>query len=519
MKGAAGGVAAKVAAAAVQHKLVAGLTVLAIGFATTVAFVGGLAITMGDVGAATCAGAGMQAGDPPPPGVNADERALIKTYLPLYQGAAERYQLGPEGPAVLAAINRIETHFGQNLSTSTAGAQGWMQFMPGTWRRYAVDANGDGRADPNSPADAIYTAAHYLQASGAPGDWHQAIFAYNHAEWYVADVWSHAQVYAANDWAPAGSATVLQVSDAPSNGPSETVAATTFGGPGDSKIGYRGDRLAGTSSFAELGGTDEAEANLLGHLPYMTALRIVNPATGQSVIAYKRDFGFGQGSKTLDGHRYAIDIWHETAAAIGLHGAGLVEVQRVDGGGMATLTSQDQAACQAMSVVDAGSPVRQRIVEIADSQIGVREQPPGSNCTPYGFCDQWCAMFTTWVWDRAGLHDVRVAANYKVSTLRAWAQAHGLWRAAPGNPLPGDMVVYSDAHVALVERVLPDGQITTVNGNGGDNAVSRDGPADPVRDWRRLGPAPITGYVVVPDAPGSSGGEQSAPTPSTDPRA
>jgi len=58
--------------------------------------------------------------------------------VPLYESAAAKYGLGPQGPAVLAAINEVESNFGQNLSTSSAGAVGWMQFEPGTWALYGV---------------------------------------------------------------------------------------------------------------------------------------------------------------------------------------------------------------------------------------------------------------------------------------------------------------------------------------------------------------------------------------------
>ena len=88
--------------------------------------------------------------------------------IPIYQRAAAAYQLGPQGPAVLAGINAIETAFGSNLNVSSAGAEGWMQFMPATWATYGVDANGDGVADPNNPEDAIFTAARYLSAAGMP---------------------------------------------------------------------------------------------------------------------------------------------------------------------------------------------------------------------------------------------------------------------------------------------------------------------------------------------------------------
>ncbi len=115
--------------------------------------------------------------------------------VPIYQRAATAYGLGPQGASVLAAINGIETAFGTNLNVSSAGAVGWMQFMPETWAGYGVDANGDGVADPFNPEDAIFAAASYLRAAGAPTDWYTAVFAYNHADWYVAEVLANAQCY------------------------------------------------------------------------------------------------------------------------------------------------------------------------------------------------------------------------------------------------------------------------------------------------------------------------------------
>jgi membrane-bound lytic murein transglycosylase B len=116
--------------------------------------------------------------------------------IPIYQRASDAYGLGPQGPAVLAGINAIETGFGQNLGPSSAGAEGWMQFMPETWAMYGVDANGDGVKDPNNPEDAIYAAASYLDAAGMPEDVWGAIFAYNHADWYVEEVLANAGCYA-----------------------------------------------------------------------------------------------------------------------------------------------------------------------------------------------------------------------------------------------------------------------------------------------------------------------------------
>ena len=67
--------------------------------------------------------------------------------LPIYQAAGIEYGVRWE---VLAAINEIETDYGRNLNVSSAGAVGWMQFLPSTWKTWGVDANGDGRKDPST---------------------------------------------------------------------------------------------------------------------------------------------------------------------------------------------------------------------------------------------------------------------------------------------------------------------------------------------------------------------------------
>ncbi len=111
--------------------------------------------------------------------------------LPIYQAAGIQYSVPWQ---VLAAINEIETDYGRNLSVSSAGALGWMQFMPSSWESYGVDANGDGSKDPFNPVDAIFAAARYLKAAGADTDLPRAIFAYNHADWYVQSVLLRARV-------------------------------------------------------------------------------------------------------------------------------------------------------------------------------------------------------------------------------------------------------------------------------------------------------------------------------------
>jgi membrane-bound lytic murein transglycosylase B len=113
--------------------------------------------------------------------------------LPIYQAAAVQYDVPWQ---ILAGINEVETDFGSDLSVSTAGAVGWMQFMPQTWLQYGVDATNAGYADPYNPVDAIFAAARYLHAAGASHNLHRAILAYNHSQAYVEAVMLRARLIA-----------------------------------------------------------------------------------------------------------------------------------------------------------------------------------------------------------------------------------------------------------------------------------------------------------------------------------
>jgi hypothetical protein len=110
-------------------------------------------------------------------------------YLTLYHSAA----VSCPGLSwrTLAAIGQVESGHGTNPGVSSAGAVGPMQFLPTTFAAFAVDGNRDGRAEISDPADAIFTAAAYLchNGAGAPDPsgqrLYQAIYRYNHADWYV----------------------------------------------------------------------------------------------------------------------------------------------------------------------------------------------------------------------------------------------------------------------------------------------------------------------------------------------
>ena len=151
----------------------------------------------GGSSAATAPPASLTLPSAPPEGVPnlfLDAFQIPPFLLPIYQAAGIQYQVPWQ---VLAAINEIETDYGRNLSVSSAGAVGWMQFMPATWKEWGIDANDDGVADPFNPVDAIFSAARYLQAAGAATNLSKAIFAYNHADWYVNQVLLRAKLIGA----------------------------------------------------------------------------------------------------------------------------------------------------------------------------------------------------------------------------------------------------------------------------------------------------------------------------------
>ncbi|MFI6813030.1 lytic murein transglycosylase [Nonomuraea sp. NPDC050328] len=124
--------------------------------------------------------------------ITAAQRKKIRLATPLPAGRLRGYMLRAERRfgvewEVLAAIMLVETRFGRITSSSSTGAQGPMQFMPGTWRAYGMGG------DVHDARDAIAAAANYLKASGAPKDYRRAVFAYNHDTRYVDAVLAHAE--------------------------------------------------------------------------------------------------------------------------------------------------------------------------------------------------------------------------------------------------------------------------------------------------------------------------------------
>jgi hypothetical protein len=180
---------------AARRVLPAGAVVVAVGASLGLAAIFMLIAIVAGIGSASL-GAAAGGGDV---GRSSDgasalaRRDIPAEYLRLYQAAGARYGLDW---AILAGIGKVECDHGRDPDPScmhegavnSAGAGGPMQFLAPTWATYGVDGDGDGRRDRWDPADAIYGAANYLRASGAPGNYPSAILAYNHAGWYVAEV-------------------------------------------------------------------------------------------------------------------------------------------------------------------------------------------------------------------------------------------------------------------------------------------------------------------------------------------
>jgi hypothetical protein len=125
-------------------------------------------------------------------------RATIPAgYLSLYRTAAGTCAGLPW--TVLAGIGAVETGHGAVVHRSVKGAVGPMQFLPETFAAYGIDASGDGAADVHDPTDAVYSAARYLCLWGAGRGGqalYDAVWAYNHADWYVRRVFAFANAYA-----------------------------------------------------------------------------------------------------------------------------------------------------------------------------------------------------------------------------------------------------------------------------------------------------------------------------------
>jgi hypothetical protein len=144
------------------------------------------------------------------------------------------------------------------------------------------------------------------------------------------------------------------------------------------------------------------------------------------------------------------------------------------------------------------------IVKIAVGQLGPSRG--GENyCNPYGPCEEWCALFATWVWESAGIAIPRYPF---VGSIYDWAKRHTRVLPATAKPAPGDLVLYgtgpqngnTSPHMGVVAQVWPDGEIDTVEGDAGPGpdgwtSVLVNGPYLPAQSYFANG-MPIYGFAV-----------------------
>jgi hypothetical protein len=130
-----------------------------------------------------------------------------------------------------------------------------------------------------------------------------------------------------------------------------------------------------------------------------------------------------------------------------------------------------------------GTPAGQAILNAIKPEVGVAEQPPGSNDSPRiaqyrqatagSGVGPWCAYFVSWAARQAGVPIGDSGQGFgRVDDVFAWAQKAGKALPAGSTPAPGDLIVW-DEHIGVVESVDPDGTIHTIEGNSSDQVSQR----------------------------------------------
>jgi CHAP domain len=150
------------------------------------------------------------------------------------------------------------------------------------------------------------------------------------------------------------------------------------------------------------------------------------------------------------------------------------------------------ATTAAAPVAATGTGAGARMVAIAQAEIGQAEQPPGSNDSPRiaeyrsatagSGIGPWCNYFVSWVAKQAGAPLGEQGQGFgAVSATWDWAQRTGRAMPSTQTPSPGDLVVWDGRHIGMVEAVLPDGRIQTIEGNSSDRVSRRThSPSEPI---------------------------------------
>ena len=308
--------------------------------------------------------------------------------------------------------------------------------VPTIWERFKTDGDGDGKTSIFDPADAVFTAAKILRE---------------------------------DDGAPPVGGSYSEYHEA---------ACDYYGACSDPSANYADEVMARAVEY----GFGDAEAE--GASP---EAGIESPAVEGEVAHAGPE---GNGTEPRGGRRNPKGGKPRTGES---------------GSGRKQPPPSSGSTCEA-SFVSFGSASGSEIVRIAQSQIGYIEH--GENCQKYGPCEEWCALFVAWVWERAGLSLEGGTSPFAYSgSFYGWAKEHGGRDLPPtATPAPGDAVMYGTGvsnfrmkHVGIVERVFPNGEITTIEGNFA-NDVEEVGPFDPAEAEAAGEPGPIFAYAEPPSA-------------------
>jgi hypothetical protein len=153
--------------------------------------------------------------------------------------------------------------------------------------------------------------------------------------------------------------------------------------------------------------------------------------------------------------------------------------------GAAALAGPPGAVGLPLAAGPASGSAGQRALAVAQAEVGVTEQPPGSNDGPRiaqyrqstagSGIGPWCSYFVSWAAQQAGAPLGEAGQGFGgVGAVSAWAQRTGRWNPAGSGtpPSAGDLIVWGGEHIGIVESVEPDGSITTIEGNS-SNMVTR----------------------------------------------
>lgn len=198
---------------------------------------------------------------------------------------------------------------------------------------------------------------------------------------------------------------------------------------------------------------------------------LLAPPPAPSTTATAAPSATGTGQATLDGFSSMPSSF-----------ASLLSGATASGVGPTGLTGTSALMAPTTSLT--GGTAGQRMVQIAEAEVGQAEQPPGSNDSPRiaqyrtatagSGVGPWCAYFASWVANQAGAPLGEAGQGFgSVSSVAEWGQRTGRFY-TPGTqtPQPGDLIIWGGEHIGIVESVGPDGSINTIEGNS-SNAVSR----------------------------------------------